>query len=184
MEKKSLGRIISSVCRFYVRGKIRGQKPPVDEWRWMIDLGSVRVAGALVGQPDVELTVKDSHLHEEDGTRNFTVMIEAHNRGALEVNMDPRLFQMVLSHTADPLGETRPQNTYPHAFRFLLRPGAFQLPSSYSLIPPGATRYYTLHFWGRNLPSGEGWKEHYLSLEYYDPASSIMLSNLLNPAER
>lgn len=146
-----------------------------------INRGSVRVAGALVGQADVDLSVQECFIEEGDLTRSLTVTLEAHNRGGLDVNMDPRLFHVVLSHSSDPLGESRPQGTYtPLRYRSQCQ----QAHSSLTLIPAGARRSYTLVFWGQNLPRGEEWKDYYLSLEYYDPASSLMASKLIKPEER
>lgn len=143
--------------------------------------GSIRVAGALVGQPDVELSVRECYIQEKGGGRDLTAVVEARNRGSAALDMDPRLYRLVLSHVSDPLGEKYPQFIYAP-----LRYSSFcaQAASSPTLIPAGAARSYTLIFWGQDLPAGEGWKDYYLSLEYYDPASSLMASKLLNPEER
>lgn len=146
-----------------------------------INRSSVRVAGALVGQADVDLSVRECFIQEGYPKRNLTVALEAYNRGGLEVNMDPRLFRVVLSHSSDPLGESRPQGIYT-PLRYWSQ--CQQAPSSLTLIPAGARRSYTLVFWGHNLPRGEEWKDYLLSLEYYDPASSLMASKLLKPEER
>ncbi len=146
-----------------------------------VNRGSVRVAGALVGQAQVEITVKECFVAEERGFKTLTVALEARNRGESVLEIDPRLFHLVLGHVEDPIGERFPQSTYsPMRFQSFCE----QVPSSPTLIPAGVVRSYTLTFWGRDLPSGEGWKDYYLSLEYYDPASSLAISKLLRPEER
>lgn len=144
-----------------------------------INRGSVRVAGALVGKADVELTVKDCHL-EEEFARTLVVVAEALNRDSVDVSLSPNLFQAVLVPSSSPLGDEIQHYIYrPLRFQSLCP----QAPESFSRIPPGAVRSFTLYFWAENLPRGEEWRDYYLSLEYYDPAQSLMLSKLLNPAE-
>ncbi|MGQ9537025.1 MAG: hypothetical protein ACUVS1_08845 [Actinomycetota bacterium] len=146
-----------------------------------VNRGSVRVAGALLGQPEIELIIQDCYVREEEGARNLTVVLEAHNLGSAPIDIDPRLYHAVLSHIDDPLGGSHPQSSYtPIRYQSLCE----QAPLSLTFIPAGATRSFTLIFWGRDLPRGEEWKDYYLSLEYYDPGSSLMASKLLNPAER
>jgi hypothetical protein len=58
-----------------------------------------------------------------------------------------------------------------------------EAPDSVSRIPPNAVRSLTMAFYGETLPRGDEWDDYLLSLEYYDPAASIMLSRLLNPTE-
>ncbi|MBC7253198.1 MAG: hypothetical protein H5T72_04425 [Actinobacteria bacterium] len=142
-----------------------------------INRGSVRVAGALVGKADVELTVKDCRL-EEEGTRTLVVAAEALNRDSADVSLDPNLFQAVVAPSSSPLGDALQHYIY-HPMRFQSR--CPQAPESHSRIPPGAVRSFTLYFWAENLPRGEEWKDYYLSLEYYDPAQSLMFSKLLQP---
>lgn len=142
---------------------------------------SVRVAGALVGQPDVELTIQECYLSEEGAGRVLTVSMEAHNRGDSDVGMDPRSFLLLLTQVEDPLGNRiPPRNFTPMRYQS----SCDQAPNSLALIPADARRSYTLAFWANNLPRGEEWNYYYLSLEYYDPSSAILMSKLLNPEER
>lgn len=144
-----------------------------------INRGSVRVAGTLVGKADVELTVKGCHL-EEEGTRTLVVAADALNRDSVDVSINPNLFQAVLAPSSSPLGDGIQHSTY-RPMRF--QSSCPQAPESYGRIPPGAVRSFTLYFWAEHLPRGEEWRDYYLSLEYYDPAQSLLLSKLLNPAE-
>jgi hypothetical protein len=146
-----------------------------------INRGSVRVAGVLVGQPDVELTVQECYLSEGGNGRVLTVSMEAHNRGNSDVNMDPRSFHLVLTQVEDPLGNRFPPRTFTP---MRCQSSCNRAPNSLALIPADARRSYTLTFWANNLPRGEEWNEYYLSLEYYDPSSALLLSKLLRPEER
>ncbi len=142
------------------------------------DSGNVQVAGALVGSTDVELSVNNCYLTEADGTRKLVVEMEGKNAGSLNVSLNPGKFQLVLGKSENPM----------HAKRVVYNPIRYtsvceDAPASVSSIPPDAIRSVTLVFWGENLPRGDEWEDHLLSLEYYDPSTSLMVSKLINPSE-
>lgn len=140
----------------------------------------VKVAGEFVGKTDVNLTVKDCYLSDKQGTRILTLALEARNAEEFDVNLNPLLFQLVLASKDDPLAFTQHKGIY-QPLRFSST--CPEAPESVSRIPPSATRFITLTFWGENLPVGDEWGDYLLSLEYYDPSNSIMLSKLINPTE-
>lgn len=146
-----------------------------------VDTASVQVAGALVSSSDVDLSVRDCYIAEGENGRQLVVELEAKNAGGYEVELNPREFQLILvdaENTAMPIG---PRNTFrPMRFTSTCEEAAYSI----SRIPPDSVRFYSLCFWGETLPRGEEWEEHYLSLEYYDPFTPLMLSKALNPEER
>lgn len=144
-----------------------------------IDRNEVRVAGTLVGAAEVELYVQGCSVAEKQGTRRLTVTMEARNIGDAEVNLNPGGFQLLLARKSDPA--TRATRSVFNPMHFTS--SSEDAPDSVSRIPPAATRRITLVFWGQTLPRGDEWEEHFLSLEYYDPATPLMLSKILNPVE-
>jgi hypothetical protein len=145
-----------------------------------IDRGNVRVAGALVSPADVELSVTSSYLTEEGGARKLIVEMEGKNVGSVDVNLNPKNFQLVLANNENPNNPVAPRSVYnPMSHTSTCE----EAPDSVSRIPPNAVRSLTVVFYGETLPSGDEWGGYLLSLEYYDPAASIMLSKLLKPTE-
>ncbi len=145
-----------------------------------IDSGDVRVAGALLSPADVELSVNSSYLTSESGTRKLVVEMEGKNVGSVDVNLNPKNFQLVLASSRNPADSVAPRSVYnPVSHTSTCE----EAPDSVSRIPPNAVRSLTVVFYGETLPSGDEWGGYLLSLEYYDPAASIMLSKLLNPTE-
>ena len=143
-----------------------------------VDSSNVQVAGALVGSAEVELSVNDCYLTEADGMRKLIVEMEGKNAGSSNVSLNPAKFQLVLGESENPV----------HAKRIVYNPMRYtsaceEAPASVSSIPPDAVRSVTLVFWGENLPRGDEWEDHLLSLEYYDPTTSLMMSKLINPSE-
>ena len=140
----------------------------------------VKVAGELVGKTNVNLTVKDCYLSDKQGTRTLTLALEARNVDEFDVSLNPLLFQLVLARNDDPLASAPHKGIY-QPLRFSST--CPEAPESVSRIPPSATRFIALTFWGENLPGGNEWGDYILSLEYYDPSNSVMLSKLINPSE-
>lgn len=145
-----------------------------------IDRGDVRVAGALVSPAEMELSVTSSYLDESSGTRKLFVEMEGRNTSSVSVNLNPNDFQLVLASNANPTGSVARQSIF-NPMRYTST--CEQALASVSVIPPAAVRSITLVFWGETLPRGDEWDDYHLSLEYYDPATSVMLSTLLSPSE-
>lgn len=143
-----------------------------------VDSSNVQVAGALIGSSQMELSVNECYLTEADGTRKLVVEMEGRNDGASDVHLNPGKFQLVLSKSENPANA---QCIVYNPIRYSSACEA--APASASNIPPDAVRSVTLVFWGENLPSGDEWEDHLLSLEYYDPTTSMMVSKLINPSE-
>lgn len=145
-----------------------------------LNRSEVRVAGELLAGADVGLEVKDCSFSEEQGARVLSVAVDARNVGERDVNLNPLLFQLTLVRGSDLVNAASQRGVY-QPLRFTST--CPEAPESVSRIPPSATRSMTLYFWGGNLPSGNEWDEYLLSLEYYDPANSIVLSRLINTPE-
>jgi hypothetical protein len=143
-----------------------------------VNRSEVRVAGELLGGVDVGLEVRDCAFAEERGTRVLSLAVEARNAGERDVSLNPLLFQLVLAREGDTLSASSLKGVY-QPMRFAST--CPEAPESVSRIPPSATRHITLTFWGGNLPRGDEWDEYLLSLEYYDPSNSTVLSRLVNP---
>ncbi|MBC7247589.1 MAG: hypothetical protein H5T73_07410 [Actinobacteria bacterium] len=143
-----------------------------------LNRNEVKVAGELLSGVDVGLEVRECALSEEGGTRALSLAVEARNAGAGDVSLNPLLFQLVLVKGDDPLSRASLKGVY-QPLRFTST--CPEAPESVSRIPPSSTRYIALTFWGGNLPRGEEWDEYLLSLEYYDPGNSIVLSKLITP---
>lgn len=143
-----------------------------------VDTGSVQVAGAVISSPDVDLSVANCYLTEEESGRHLVVEFEASNASDSDVELDPREFKLILVESENP--------TLTAGSKSFLKPRRFtstceEAATSLSTIPPGSVRSISLSFYGGTLPQGDEWDDHYLSLEYYDPATPIMLSKTLNP---
>lgn len=146
-----------------------------------IDPGSVRVAGALVSAADVELSVKNAYITEGEGVRKLVVELDARNVSGIAVNLNPGKFELVLSKRASSADSTLPRGIFqPMSYSSTCD----QAPNSMTVTPPNAVRSLTLRFWGATLPRGDEWKDYYLSLEYYDPATPLMISKPVNPEEK
>lgn len=143
-----------------------------------MDNSSVRVAGALIGTAEVEISVNDCYLTEANGTRKLVVEMEGRNVCTTNVNLNPSKFQLVLSDSENPTGSRRSVFN-PMRYTSVCE----DAPASLAAIPPDAVRSVTLVFWGESLPSGDEWEDFLLSLEYYDPTTPLMISKLLNPSE-
>lgn len=147
-----------------------------------VNVGNVRVAGRLVSAPDIEFTVKECYVETgRAGRRNLVVELEADNKSSRYVEIDPYEFQVILVPAEDPLTTSTGNYTYPPLYAASC---CKEVPGDMRTIPPGAVRRVTLRYWGENLPRGEDWKLYYLSLEYYDPDTPIILSKVINPEER
>ncbi len=144
-----------------------------------IDRGDVKVAGALVGAPDVRFTVDGCTVTEAGGTRSLLVKLEAFNRSTRTVELYPRDFHLVLVRKKDPAALERQRTFTPMQYRSSC-PDA---PLSTTAIPPSSTRSVELVFWGGNMPRGGEWDEHVLSLEYYDAVTPLLFSKVLTPKE-
>ena len=145
-----------------------------------VNRSDVQVAGALVSSVDVEVSVNSSRLTSESGTRKLIVEMDGRNESSKNVNLNPKNFQLVLMPNDNPTGTGVPQRVYiPMRYTSTCE----EAPASLSFIPSGAVRSVTLVFYGETLPSGDAWEDYHLSLEYYDPITPLMLSNLLNPTE-
>lgn len=143
-----------------------------------IDPSNVQVAGAVIGASEVDFIVGDCYLTEEETGRHLMVVLEAKNGGGSDVDLDPREFKLVLVKSETPTLTAGSKSVFqPRRFTSTCEEAAASLTS----IPPGAVRYISLYYYGGPLPQGDEWDEHYLSLEYYDPFTPIMLSKTLNP---
>lgn len=144
-----------------------------------IDSGDVRVGGALVGPVDMELSVTSSRLEENNGARKLIVEMEGKNSSAVNLDLNPKDFQLVLVSNENSAGSARQSIYNPMHYTSICE----EAPASVSSIPPDAVRSMTLIFWGENLPRGDEWEDYHLSLEYYDTSNQIMISKLINPTE-
>ncbi len=145
------------------------------------DRSDVKVAGALVGKADVEFNVRECRLEEKGGSRTLLIDLEVRNVGETEVNVNPLLFQVALSSNSDPLAASSPNAVYqPMSFTSTCP----EAPGSVSLVPASATRHISLSFWGQNLPRGREWDDYLASLDYYDPANTLILSTAIRPEEK
>jgi hypothetical protein len=143
-----------------------------------VDPSNVQVAGAVIGSTDVEFSVADFYMIEEESGRHLVVELEAKNDSGSDVDLDPNEFKLVLVKSENP--------TLTDGSKSVLKPRRFtstceEAAASVSTIPPGSVRFISLTFYGGTLPQGDEWDDHYLSLEYYDPFTPIMLSKTLNP---
>jgi hypothetical protein len=143
-----------------------------------IDTADVQVAGALVSSAEVELSIGDCSFVEEESGRHLMVSVDAKNTGSVDVHLKPREFRLILIRSGAPTLVAVQRNIY-YPMRFTS--SCDEALASISRIPPDCERHISLKFWGGNLPQGDEWDEYYLSLEYYDPATPIMLSRTLNP---
>jgi len=143
-----------------------------------VDPSNVQVAGAVIGSTDVEFLIANCYLTEEESGRHLVVELEAKNDSGSDVDLDPREFKLVLVKSETPTITAGSKNVYkPRRFTSTCEEAA----ASNSRIPPGSARSISLYYYGGSLPEGDEWNEHYLSLEYYDPFTPIMLSKTLNP---
>lgn len=146
-----------------------------------IDRNDVNVAGTLVSPVKVELSINSSYITDETGTRKFVVEMEGKNVCSVDAYLNPSKFQLLLIENVNPTASVSPKRVF-NPMNYTTN--CEEAPASLSHIPAGAIRSVTLVFYGETLPSGEGWDDFHLSLEYYDPATPLMLSTLLNPVER
>jgi len=143
-----------------------------------IDRGSVRVAGAVVGPPNVDVTIKNCYMLEEQGFRKLAVELEAKNSGSTKTDIYPFLFRAVISVKDRPYDPAAPQSSYSPIYYQSICEDA---PRSSTSLPPGAMRSLTLHFYANTMPRGDEWEDQYLHLEYYDEDTLLLLSKPLNP---
>lgn len=143
-----------------------------------VNSSDVRVAGAMVSAARVDVSVADSYITEEGRSRKLVVEIDARNVGGANVDISPHDFRLVLAGNENLAWATAPKGVFPPMSYTSTCEAA---PGSTELIPPGATRHYSISFWGGSLPRGGEWGDYYLNLEYYDPALPLMLSKPLNP---
>jgi hypothetical protein len=143
-----------------------------------VESSDVRVAGALIGPEEFEMYVNDCYFAEIESTRQLFIEMEGRNFSASEVNLNPGKFQLVLSKSNNPAG-TLTMVYNPMRYTSICE----DAPASESMIPPDSVRSVTLVFYGETLPSGDEWDDYLLSLEYYDPSASLMMSKLINPSE-
>lgn len=145
-----------------------------------VDRSNVEVAGALVGASDVELTVNQSYFVQEESGRKLVVEMAARNICRQDVNLDPRRFQLVVASSKDPTNPARQTNIY---MPMHTSSECDASPASLTHIPPDAVRLITLRFWAENVPEAEELEKYFLSLEYYDPSTPLMISKTINPCE-
>ena len=145
-----------------------------------INRNDVRVAGALVGPVEMDLTVTSSYLDDSSGARKLYVEMEGRNNSPQNISLNPAEFQLVLASNEDPYGSTGRHSVF-NPMRYTST--CEQAPGSVSSVPPDAIRNVTLVFWGETLRSGEEWDDYYLSLEYYDIGTQLVVSKLIRPAE-
>jgi hypothetical protein len=142
------------------------------------DPSNVQVAGAVIGASEVDFVVSDCYMTEEESGRHLVVEFEAQNGGDSDVDLDPGEFKLVLVKSENPTLTAGSKSIFkPRHYTSTCEEAA----GSVSRIPPGSARSISLYYYGGNLPEGDEWNEHYLSLEYYDPFTPIMLSKTLNP---
>lgn len=144
-----------------------------------VDRGDVRVAGALIGDVEVGVSVTACRLGEIEGARELVVELEAENASPGSIKLVPNDFSLILAR-----GDRRETDPLCSSFtpvRYSSKCDA--APGSASIIPAGAVRSITLVFWGETMPRGEEWDDYLLSLEYYDEATPLIMSTLLSPTE-
>lgn len=145
-----------------------------------VNRSDVQVAGALVSSVDVVVSVNSSRLVSESGTRKLIVEMDSRNDSPTSVNLNPKNFQLILIPNENPTGAGAAERVFiPMRYTSTCE----EAPASISTIPVGAVRSVTLVFYGEALPSGDEWGDYHLSLEYYDPVTPLMLSNLISPTE-
>ncbi len=144
-----------------------------------LDRGDVRVAGALVGAPDVRFSVDDCTVMETGGTRKLSVKLEALNRSTRVVDLYPQGFHLVLVRKEDPAALAHQRTFTPMQYRSVCP----EAPLSASALPASSTRSVELVFWGGTMPRGGEWDDYVLSLEYYDAATPLMFSKVLSARE-
>ncbi|MDD3717734.1 MAG: hypothetical protein PHP28_03605 [Actinomycetota bacterium] len=144
-----------------------------------VDRGDVRVAGALIGDAEVGVSVTACRVEEVDGARKLVVELEAENSSPGNIKLVPNDFSLILAKgdrlEADPLCSSFTPIRYSSE--------CDAATDSASIIPAGAVRSITLVFWGETMPRGEEWEDHILSLEYYDETAPLIMSTLLSPTE-
>ncbi|RJP29309.1 MAG: hypothetical protein C4536_11570 [Actinobacteria bacterium] len=145
-----------------------------------LDGSDVKVAGALTTPTRVELSVNSSHLTSQNGMRKLVVEMAGRNTSSIDVNLNPGNFQLILAASDNPTGSISTRRVF-NPMNYTSK--CDEAPASLSRIPVDAVRSVTLVFYGETLPSGDEWDDYLLSLEYYDTATPIMLSTLLNPTE-
>jgi hypothetical protein len=146
-----------------------------------VDPGNVRVAGALVGNTDMELTVTSCSISQDTGSRKLVVELDGKNEGSYEANLNPKYFKLILADRQNLTATPSKHSVFnPMQYSSICE----DAPMSISRIPPDGVRSLTLVFWGETLPSGGEWDDFMLSLEYYDASAHIMLSKLLSPTEQ
>jgi hypothetical protein len=144
-----------------------------------LDRGNVKVAGALVGAPDVRFSVVECKMAESGGVRKVLVKVEALNRCPRVVDIHPREFHLILAERDNLASLERQRVFIPMQYRSVCP----EAPLSAGGIPPSSTRTVDLVFWGETLPRGGEWSDYLLSLEYYDAGTPLMFSKILNPNE-
>lgn len=144
-----------------------------------LDRNDVKVAGALVGAPDVRFTVGECAVAESGGTRKVLVKVEAQNSDDRAVELNPGDFHLVLVSRESPAALASQRTFTPMQYRSSC-PDA---PMSATLLPPSSTRNVELVFWGGSMPRGEEWNGYFLSLEYMDAVTPLMFSKVLVPTE-
>ena len=143
-----------------------------------VDPSSVQVAGAIISSVDMDLSVANCYLTEEESGRHLVVELEAKNDSGSHVEMDLQEFQLILVKSETPTLTSGSKDVYrPRRFTSTCEEAA----ASLSSIPPGTVRSISLYYYGGNLPQGDEWDDYYLSLEYHDPFTPLMLSKTLNP---
>ena len=143
-----------------------------------INPSSVQVAGAFISSTEIDLIVANCYMTEEESGKHLLVELEAINTGDSQVELNPHEFKLILTKTETPTLTTGSKSTFkPRRVTSTCEEAA----ASLSSIPPGSVRAISLYYYGGSLPQGDEWNDHYLSLEYYDPATPIMLSKTLNP---
>jgi hypothetical protein len=145
-----------------------------------INRDDVKVAGALVSPVEMDLTVTSTYLDDSSGVRKLFVEMEGRNNSSQDVNLNPAEFQLVLASNEDPSGSMGRHSIF-NPMRYTST--CEQAPDSVSSVPPDAIRNVTLVFWGESLPNGEEWDDYFLSLEYYDIGTQLVISKLIRPAE-
>lgn len=144
-----------------------------------LDRSDVRVAGALVGAPDVRFSVKDCAVTGSGGTRKVLVRVEALNREDRAVELHPWDFHLILVARENPAAHSGQRVFAPFQYRSFCP----EAPMSASSIPPSSARSVELVFWGGTMPEGDEWDDYFLSLEYMDAATPLMFSKVITPSE-
>jgi hypothetical protein len=143
-----------------------------------VNPSSVQVAGAVISSTEIDLVVASCYIEEEDSGKLLVVELEAKNTGGSQVDLNPYEFKLILVRSDTP---TLPATTKSTFMPMHLTSTCEEAAASFCSIPPDSVRFISLHYYGGTLPQGDEWNDHYLSLEYYDPATPIILSKTLNP---